>query len=335
MDASNFKEYLEKRYFDQMNYYKKVSTNYQNKYRRIQWVLIILSTLTTIMAALPNEFNLKYAIVISAAIVTVLTSALKTFQYQELWVNYRSTREQLKPELYFYQFNIGDYSQPGIDKEALFVSNVESILNKEREGRVVTKKAKEQDDSQNNDLQKKLDDLIKEKFKDYQSTITVTKTEIETQPADDISESENADAGEEASDDTSHDESSAETEEANAENTAATGQTNDDGKENFAATETSDNSETAKDAEQLNTQNDNSNEQNTVDKIEITAIKATVHRRYRRGIKLKPVSEQVNTENTNATDYSGDGKKEETAENSMNKTGDENVKPESDETVIN
>lgn len=334
MDANNFKEYLEKRYFDQMNFYKKASTNYQNKYRRIQWVLIILSTLTTIMAALPNEFNLKYAIVISAAIVTVLTSALKTFQYQELWVNYRSTREQLKPELYFYQFNIGDYGQPGIDKEALFVSNVESILNKEREGWVVTKKAKEQDDSQNNDLQKKLDDLIKEKFKDYQSTITVTKTEIETQPADDISESENTDAGEEASDDTLHDESSGETEQTNAESTA-TGQMNDDGKENSVATETSDNSETAKDAKQSNTQNDNSNEQNTVDKIEITAIKATVHRRYRRGIKLKPVSEQVNTENTNSTDYSSDGKKEETAENTINKTSDENVKPENDETVIN
>lgn len=134
MDASTFTDYLEKRYQDQLNYYEKTSGQNQQKYKLYQWLLIILSTLTTILAALPSDkFDLKYFIVVAAGLVTILSSALKTFQYQELWVSYRSTIEQLKPELFYYNFNVGDYGQSGVDKETLFVTRVEGILSKEHE----------------------------------------------------------------------------------------------------------------------------------------------------------------------------------------------------------
>ena len=71
--------------------------------KKFQWLLIILSTLTTIFAAMPSDkFDLKYVIVASAGLVTILSSALKTFQYQELWVSYRSTIGQLRPEIFYY-----------------------------------------------------------------------------------------------------------------------------------------------------------------------------------------------------------------------------------------
>ena len=92
MEAASFADYLEKRYQGQMSFYSKASAKNQKKYKNFQWMLIILSTLTTIMAALPRDkFDLQYAVVASAALVTVITSALKTFQYQELWVSYRAT----------------------------------------------------------------------------------------------------------------------------------------------------------------------------------------------------------------------------------------------------
>ena len=107
-------------------------------------MLIILSTLTTIMAALPRDkFDLQYAVVASAALVTVITSALKTFQYQELWVSYRATNEQLKPEIYYYHFNVGDYGKEGADKESIFIKHVEAILNKEHDGWPIIKKMRE------------------------------------------------------------------------------------------------------------------------------------------------------------------------------------------------
>lgn len=183
MDTIMFKEYLEKRYFDQLNYYEKASGKNQKRYKNFQWILIILSTLTTILAALPQDkFNIQYVVVATAAMVTILTSGLKTFQYQELWVNYRSTIEQLKPELFYYNFNVGDYGQAGVDKESTFVSRVEQILNKEHDVWPVSKKLQDQTNTQQNeDLQKKLEMLLREKFNTQKKEQQEVAAE-ETQP---------------------------------------------------------------------------------------------------------------------------------------------------------
>lgn len=135
MELSAFNDYLETRYYDQLKYYEKASGKNQRRYKNFQWILIVVSTLTTIFAA-TNEFagfDLHYLIVVSSAVVTVLTAALKTFQYQELWVNYRNTIEQLKPEIFYYRYNVGDYGNPEVDKEILFISRIESILSKEHD----------------------------------------------------------------------------------------------------------------------------------------------------------------------------------------------------------
>lgn len=147
MDTSTFNEYLEKRYNDQLSYYEKASQKNQRYYKIFQWTLIILSTVTTILASLTTvgQFDMKYLIVISSAFVAIISAALKTFQYQELWVNYRLTIERLRPEYYYYQFNVGEYASPGIDKEMIFVSRVESILNKEHDNWPISKKGLKSD----------------------------------------------------------------------------------------------------------------------------------------------------------------------------------------------
>ena len=179
MDASLFNEYLEKRYYDQLKYYEAAAAKNQQRYKYYQWILIIFSTLTTILAALPRseKFDIQSVIVVSSALVTILTAALKTFQYQELWVSYRSTIEQLKPEIFYYKFNVGDYAQEGIDKETTFVLRVEQILNKEHDVWLMAKKLKDQPNQgqQLDDLQNKLDQLLREKFntqKENQPTVT-------------------------------------------------------------------------------------------------------------------------------------------------------------------
>lgn len=168
MDATAFKEYLENRYYDQLKYYSGAAKKNQKRYKVLQWVLIILSTLTTIMAALPHENSImKYSMVVIAALVTILTAGLKAFQYQELWVSYRSTNEQLKPEIYFYNFNVGEYGQPGVDKESVFVDRVEKILNREHSAWPIYKKLMEQDKKKEaeDQQQKKTDAPIKDQMK--------------------------------------------------------------------------------------------------------------------------------------------------------------------------
>lgn len=153
MDNPDFKDYLENRYNAQMKYFSALSAKNKKNYKKLQWSLIILSTLTTILAALPKtgDFDFHYAVIITAALVTILTAGLKTFQYQELWVNYRSTLEQLKPELYYYNFNVGDYGREGVDKNTLFVTRVEQILNKEHDGWPASKNIQNQGSQQQNE----------------------------------------------------------------------------------------------------------------------------------------------------------------------------------------
>lgn len=140
MDPATFNEYLEKRYYDQLNYYEKSSGINQKKYKNFQWVLIILSALTPVLAAMDWE---KIVVIVVSAIVAILTTGLKTFQYQELWANYRATCEQLKPEIHYYNFGVGPYGTAGIDKESLFISRVEAILDKEHQGWPPAKKLRD------------------------------------------------------------------------------------------------------------------------------------------------------------------------------------------------
>jgi len=145
MDSETFKEYLKGRYYDQLNFYDKSSGRNQKKYKNFQWVLIILSALTPILAAMKLEnFNFQIPVIIISALVAILTTGLKTFQYQELWANYRATCEQLKPEIHYYNFNVGPYGMPGANKEALFISRVEAILDKEHQGWPPAKKINEE-----------------------------------------------------------------------------------------------------------------------------------------------------------------------------------------------
>jgi len=132
MDKTTFEKYLEERYYAQMKYYGATSTKNQKWYKLFQWALIILSALAPVLAALHgNSMNTNIYVVVVSSIVAILTTGLKTFNYQESWANYRSTHEKLKPEIHYYEFNIGPYGATGVDKESLFVTRVEGILDTE------------------------------------------------------------------------------------------------------------------------------------------------------------------------------------------------------------
>lgn len=142
MDKVAFDDYIENRYKKQMEYYSKSSTKNQKKYKKFQWLLIVLSALTPVLAALNGTtFThgqtttlqsqvIQILLLIISFTVAILATGLKTFQYQELWVKYRATYEQLKPEIYYYEFKVPPYHE-GTDNELLFITRIENILNGE------------------------------------------------------------------------------------------------------------------------------------------------------------------------------------------------------------
>jgi hypothetical protein len=90
---------------------------------------------------------------------------------------------------------VGDYGLAGVDKESTFVRRVEQILNKEHDGWPAAKKLQEQanlTEQPNDSLQKKLDELLREKFNAQKTPQPETSGDI-NQPKDtfDVEQAEN------------------------------------------------------------------------------------------------------------------------------------------------
>ena len=129
MEKEEFQKYLEERYEDQIRWYDKKSAWNQKLYRNVQGSVILLAAITPVLVAIPLEAT-RWPAVVIAALVAIGTTSLKTFKYQENWINYRTTCETLRKEIYFYRAGLGDY-RDSEDREALFVERVESLISRE------------------------------------------------------------------------------------------------------------------------------------------------------------------------------------------------------------
>lgn len=142
MDSEDFQKYLKERYEDQINWYDKKSIWNQKRYKHFQGIIIVLSVITPILVAIVPETTRWPAVVISA-LVAIGTTSLKTFKYQENWINYRTTCETLRKEIHFYKADIGAYKDAE-DREAFFIERVESLISRENTMWLMTQKPKKE-----------------------------------------------------------------------------------------------------------------------------------------------------------------------------------------------
>ena len=117
-----------------MDWYGDRSGEYKKKYQALQWGLIILAALTPVFVAIDLT---KYAAgwpefvpIVTSVLVAIFASALKTFRYQEIWLEYRTTAETLKKEKNLYMAEADDYGKSK-NKERLFVLRVENLISRE------------------------------------------------------------------------------------------------------------------------------------------------------------------------------------------------------------
>jgi hypothetical protein len=142
METEDFQKYLKERYEPQINWYDKKSMWNQKMYRYLQWSVIILAAITPVLVAVEDIKVIHWTAVFIAVLVAIGTSVLKTFKYQENWINYRTTCETLRKEIHFYQVGVGDY-RDSEDREALFVERVESLISRENTMWLTTQRPKE------------------------------------------------------------------------------------------------------------------------------------------------------------------------------------------------
>jgi len=129
MEVAQFEKYLEERYYPQIKWYDMKAISNQKIYKTLQWIVIILATVTPVLVVIGENWERWVAVVISA-LVAIGTSALKTFKYQENWINYRTTCETLRKEIHYYNGRISEYEASN-DPMALFIERVEALISRE------------------------------------------------------------------------------------------------------------------------------------------------------------------------------------------------------------
>ena len=146
MDSEVFEKYVADRYEDQIDWYQSKASTNKKRYQQFQWSVIALAAvvpvLVTISSLAPNTRGVIWGLTISLSMLLAIgTAGIKTFKFQENWVNYRSTAERLIQEKFFYDADVGEYGRSG-DKEALFVERVETLISGENTNWVSTQSLK-------------------------------------------------------------------------------------------------------------------------------------------------------------------------------------------------
>ena len=129
MEYDLFEKYLKERYEKEIEWYDTSSVKNKKCYYRFQWSALVISPVVPVLVACLPE-SMKWATATIAAILAIITAALKAFKYQENWLNFRTIAESLKKEKYYYEAGLNEYNNSA-DKEALFVERVEALISKE------------------------------------------------------------------------------------------------------------------------------------------------------------------------------------------------------------
>ncbi len=128
MTSDDFEAYLKDRYEDQLRWYSKKSSGCKKWYRWLQGIIFVLSAFLPVIAIVKPGH--PWVIAVVASCLAALTAILKSFNFQEDWISYRATAENLKREKYYYDAKVGDYGTAK-NSEQIFVEKVEGLISKE------------------------------------------------------------------------------------------------------------------------------------------------------------------------------------------------------------
>ena len=127
----NEQEYIEQRLDNQQTWYENKSAWNQSWYKRLRMVEVVLAAgipfVSSLIGKFPDSPNVVPIIVSMIAFLIAATSALLAlYRFQDNWLQYRSTAEQLKREKFLFLTKNQPYD--GQDAFHVLVDNVERIL---------------------------------------------------------------------------------------------------------------------------------------------------------------------------------------------------------------
>lgn len=124
-------EYIDERLKDQIDWYGSKSEWNKKWYVRLKrGELVMAAAIPVIVSFMDGPLCLKLVIAILGAWLVVIGGLHGLHNYHENWIEYRSTSEVLKHELYFYQTKTGPYKNED-DPFSLLINRTEEIISHE------------------------------------------------------------------------------------------------------------------------------------------------------------------------------------------------------------
>lgn len=123
-------EYINERVDDQIGWYDQRSQRAQRWFKRLRAIEIIAAGVIPLFAGFGGGSTWSTIVVgLLGALVAIIAALLSLNQFQEYWIEYRTTCESLKHEKYLFLTSAEPYNDE--DPFCLFVQRIESLISKE------------------------------------------------------------------------------------------------------------------------------------------------------------------------------------------------------------
>jgi Protein of unknown function (DUF4231) len=111
---------------DQIRWYSRKSGESQRFYKWLKLLEIAVAAALPVVAAVHSPVWVTGGL---AAVIVVLEGAQHVYQFQEHWITYRSTAEELKHERYLYLAHAGPYTDD--DRHDQLAERLEGLISQE------------------------------------------------------------------------------------------------------------------------------------------------------------------------------------------------------------
>ena len=129
----NESNYVEDRLTGQMKWYESKANENKSRFHIFQTIIIIASVIIPLINLINfAPFEIRVISSILGGTVTGVTAFIQLKKYQENWLLYRATEENLKKEKYLFLYDAGPYSDTKEDNQKkILVERVESMISSE------------------------------------------------------------------------------------------------------------------------------------------------------------------------------------------------------------
>jgi len=123
--------YFKQRVNDQIEWFERKSAWNQKRHKRMRTIVITLSVLLPFATGFISESIqgniVKIAVGLAGVMIALLEGLQSLYKFQENWIAYRTSAENLKREKILYLTKVGDYAIVE-DPFKVFIVKIETIL---------------------------------------------------------------------------------------------------------------------------------------------------------------------------------------------------------------